>query len=213
MPTILFYFDFVLPHAYIAFHRLPQVLGGLAWQVQYRPVVQEGFFKAHHAASPAAVMARDAGSLHQAQWLAGQSDLPFVVPARYPFNAVVWSQMALASSPHGQPSRQVCETFFNAIWQNGCDPDDPATQQQAWQEATALLPSVRDMEENPQIRQDLEELGQAALAHGVFELPGFVLVPETPEHGASQVFYGLEGLPMLREAVLARQRFGGTVQL
>ena len=208
MPTTLFYFDFVSPHAYIAFHRLPQVLGGLAWQVQYRPVVLDGFFQAHHAASPAAIAARNAWILRHAQWLAGQSDLPFVAPARYPFNAAAWSRMALASSPHGQPSRQVCEAFFNAIWQNGCDPDDPAMQQQAWQEATALLPSVRDVD-SPQAGQDLAELGQAAQAHGVFEVPSFVLVPETPEQVASQVFCGLDGLPMLREAVLARQRFDG----
>jgi hypothetical protein len=63
--------------------------------------------------------------------------------------------------------------------------------------------------QSPQAGQALAELGQAALAHGVFEVPSFVLAPETPEHGASQVFCGLEGLPMLREAVLARQRFDG----
>ena len=40
MPTILFYFDFSSPCAYIAFHQLPQVLADLAWQIQYRPVRQ-----------------------------------------------------------------------------------------------------------------------------------------------------------------------------
>ncbi|MDO5653680.1 MAG: DsbA family protein, partial [Brachymonas sp.] len=53
MPTILFYFDFVSPYAYLAFHRLPQVLGGLAWRVQYRPVVLGGLFKAQGNTSPA----------------------------------------------------------------------------------------------------------------------------------------------------------------
>ena len=211
MPTILFYFDFVSPYVYIAFHQLPKVLGGLAWQMQYRPVVLDVFFKEHHAASPSAIAAKQAWRLRHAQWLAKQSGLPFVAPARDPFNDAAWSQMALASSPHGQPNRQVCETFFNAIWQYGGDPDDPAVQQQAWLDATALLPSVRDVKDL-KIRQEQAELSQAAQAHGVFKVPSLVLIPETSEHGSLQVFCGMEGLSMLREAVLTRQFFDGAEQ-
>ena len=211
MPTILFYFDFGSPYAYIALHQLPQVLGGLAWQMQYRPVVLDVFFKEHHAASPSAIAAKQAWSLRHAQWLAKQSGLPFVAPARYPFNDAAWSQMALASSPHGQPNRQACEAFFSAIWQYGWDPENPAVQQRAWQDATKLLPSVREVN-SPQIEQELTDLGQAALAHGVFKVPSLVLIPETSEHGSLQVFCGMEGLSMLREAVLTRQFFDGAEQ-
>ena len=208
MPTILFYFDFVSPYAYLAFHRLPHVLRDMAWQVQYRPVVVAGLLEALNSTPPSSIPAKHAWIQRHVQWLAEQDGLPFRMPARHPFYPITWLRMALASSAHGLPGRQVCETLFNTIWQHGLDPDDPAVQQQAWQDATALLPaSVRSMHD-PLVKQELRDLGQSALAQGVFGVPAFVLLPEDDEKGASEVFWGVEGLPMLREAVRMRQIFG-----
>ncbi len=39
MPIIHFYFDFVSPYAYVAFHALPRTLAGLPYQVVHRPLV------------------------------------------------------------------------------------------------------------------------------------------------------------------------------
>ena len=207
MPTILFYFDFVSPYAYLAFHRLPHVLRDLAWQVQYRPVLLGGLLQALNSTSPASIPAKHAWIERHVRWLAARDQLPFMMPARHPFHPVVWLRMALASNAKGQPGRQVCETLFNAIWQHGHDPDDPVVQQQAWRDATALLPAPLRSAHDPQVKQELIDLGQAALAQGVFGVPACVLLPEAVDKGAPEVFWGIEGLPMLRDAVGVRQTF------
>ncbi|MDO4769552.1 MAG: DsbA family protein [Brachymonas sp.] len=219
MPTVLFYFDFASSIAYVMFHRLPHVLAGLAWQVHYRPVSQAavGFDEnGLEAKKQTAAANQSAESLHDVQALAAHDGLPFRWPVNVALQSAAWLHMAQASSVHGQPSRQVCETLLNAIWQTGQDPDDPAVQQQAWQAATALLPSVRDVHQ-PAVLQALEQeiannmqaaRQQSALQQGAWAaLPSCVLLPADGTDASPQVFAGLEGLPLLREAVRARQDF------
>ena len=196
MPTILFYFDFSSPCAYIAFHQLPQVLADLAWQIQYRPVRQAILCK----------QSDEAASHADAASIAAQQGLSFQWPARTTFQVEPWLHMALAADPYGQPGRQVCETLFHAIWQHGHDPDNLAVQQQAWQDATALLPAMRDVHDS-QVMQELLAHEQAARAHGVHQLPCCTLLPADGDSGSPQNFLGLSGLPLLREAVGARQAF------
>ena len=200
MPTILFYFDFLSPCAYIAFHQLPQVLADLARQIQYRPVRQAILCS----------QSDEAASHADAAFIAAQQGLPFQWPARATFQAEPWLRMALAADPYGQPGRQVCETLLQAIWQHGHDPDDGVVQQQAWQDATALLPAVRDVHD-PQVAQEvMQELlahEQAARAHGVHQLPCCTLLPTDGSSESPQNFLGLSSLPLLREAVRARQVF------
>ena len=206
MPIILFYFDFASPYAYVAFHQLPQTLGGMAWQVQYRPVAQPRLRPAPGDLDLAAtsLARRQDGAQCHMQGLAAQHRLPLRWPAVYPFESTAWLHMALAASPHGQPGRHVCETLFNAIWQHGHNPDDSTVQQQAWHDATALLPVVRNVPDQ-QLQQELLRLEQAARAHGVWDVPSFVLMPQDETGGAPEIFCGVESLPMLREAVQARQ--------
>ncbi|MDO4794734.1 MAG: DsbA family protein [Brachymonas sp.] len=218
MPTIFFYFDFASPIAYVMFHRLPHVLAGLAWQLHYRPVLQAALRVAEQgqgAAGLAAAIHQPAKPPDDAQALAMRAGLPFRWPVNLAFQSGPWLRMALASSVHGQPSRQVCETLLNAIWQSGQDPDDPTVQQRAWQEATALLPSVRDWHQ-PAVAQalveELADIAQAARQQGAWQqsawaVPSCVLLPDDASRESPQVFAGVEGLPLLREAVRARQGF------
>lgn len=218
MPIILFYFDFASPIAYVMFHRLPHVLAGLAWQVHYRPVSQAavGFDENSLKAEKQVMVAnRSAESLHDVQALAAHDGLPFRWPVNMAFQSAAWLRMAQASSVHGQPSRQVCETLLNAIWQMGQDPDDLAVRQQAWQAATALLPSVRDVHQPAVLQMLAQEIAnneqaarqQCALQQSAWALPGCVLLPANGADAPPQVFAGLEGLSLLREAVRARQGF------
>ena len=52
MPIIHFYFDFVSPYAYVAFHALPRTLAGLPYQVVHRPLVLGALLKAHGTPVP-----------------------------------------------------------------------------------------------------------------------------------------------------------------
>lgn len=188
MPTIWFYFDFACAHAYIALHQLPHVLQGLSWQVRYCPIAC--------AAAP-----KDA-DLTQAQQLAHTMQLPLLPPAVFPFDSTAWLHMALAAAPHGQPSRYICTALLHAIWQHGHNPQDANVQQQAWQDATALLPHTSDRH-NPRVKTILAANHALATQHHINITPSFVLqaTPNTPAH----ILYGLDALPKLRAAVQACQ--------
>lgn len=217
MPTIHFYFDFASPIAYVMFHQLPHVLAGLAWQLHYRPVLQAGERMPEQGQGSvlAAVPISQSEPLHDVLALAEREGLPFRWPVNLAFQSEPWLRMAQASSVHAQPSRQVCETLLNAIWQTGQDPDDPAVQQQAWQAATALLPSVRDVHQPVVLRALEQEIAnntqiaqqQGAWQSGLGAVPSCVLLPADETDASPQVFAGLQGLPLLREAVCARQGF------
>lgn len=210
MPTILFYFDFASPIAYVMFHQLPHVLAGLAWQLHYRPVLQAEVGLGQLGQGEAGLKAASAQTVrpfHDVAELAEREGLPFRWPVNLAFQSEPWLRMAQASSVHAQPSRQVCETLLNAIWQTGQDPDDPTVQQQAWQAATSLLPSVRDWR-HPLVAQALaEEIASAAKAaqqQGLWAVPSCVLLPADETDASPQIFAGLQGLLLLREAVRAR---------
>ena len=85
LPVIHFYFDFVSPYACLAFHQLPKVLDGLAYQVRYRPVLLGGLLKAHGTPAPVDMPQRMAWSRQHTRWLAEQAGLPFDWPVQHPF--------------------------------------------------------------------------------------------------------------------------------
>lgn len=202
MPTIHFYFDFVSPYAYVAFHALPRTLAGLPYHVVYRPLVLGALLKAHGTPVPVGLRPKRDWLFRHASWLAREQGLDFALPAVHPFNSIPWLRMALAASPQGEPGRHVCESLFNAIWQGGRDADDVALREQVWQDLVHALPAVRDPADAI-VKQELFAIGEAALKHGVFGVPTCVLLPQE-EGGAPEVFWGVEGMPMLREALLAR---------
>ncbi|MGC9561588.1 2-hydroxychromene-2-carboxylate isomerase [Brachymonas sp.] len=208
MPVVHFFFDVVSPYAYLAFHLLPQTLEGLACRVNYRPVVLGALLKAHGTPPPVQLPPKRDWIRRHTLWLAGQHGLPMRMPAVHPFRSLPWLRMALASSPHGLPSRYVCETLFQAIWEEGRDPDDADFQQEIWQAMTALLPEVRDPA-GEAVKAELFALGEEALRLGVFGVPTFVLQTASAATGEGTddhaLFWGVDSLPMLRDALLACQ--------
>ncbi len=205
MPEIHFFLDFNSNYAYLAFHQLPRALDGLAYQVVHRPMLLGALFKAHGTVSPAMLAPKRDWIYRHTTWLAQQQGVPFEMPAVHPFQSVHWLRMALAASPQGLPGRQVCETLFNAVWQGGRDANDADYQQQVWQELVRDLPQVRDPADAA-VKAELFANGDAALQHGVFGAPTFVLMPPAGQENAqAQLFWGLDSLPMLRDAVAAQQ--------
>ncbi|MBP6320444.1 MAG: DsbA family protein, partial [Rubrivivax sp.] len=55
MQRIVFHFDVVSPFAYLAFERLPQVLQGCSYEVDYRPVLFAGLLQHWGQKGPAEI--------------------------------------------------------------------------------------------------------------------------------------------------------------
>lgn len=194
---IAFYFDPISPYAYLAFERLPETLMGLSVRVRYKPVLFAGLLKAHGQRGPAEIVPKRDWTYRHVGWLAQHHGLPLDLPAAHPFNPLALLRLALActtSDAPGECNRYVAEQVFRHVWRGGQDANEPAR----LAELEALLQDHMQQRQKTWLAPDSEEVKQRlrtnteeALALGLFGVPAMVV--------NGRVFWGLDGLPMLRD--------------
>ena len=189
MKRITFYLDFISPYAWLAFERLPEVLEGLSYSVAYKPVLLGALLAQHANPGPAGIAPKRDWTYRHVTWLGHAHGIGLQMPARHPFNPLPLLRQALACSDDGHINRYVAGTVLRHVWQGGqdaLDADRMATL------ATALAEQVREGQgitsETPKAL--LRANTEAAQAAGVFGVPAFEV--------DGKLFWGLDGLPMLR---------------
>ena len=197
MKLLSFWFDPISPYAYLAFERLPQVLEGLSYCVDYRPVLFAGLLKHFGHKGPAEIAPKRAWTYRDVAWRAHVQGTPLDMPVQHPFNPLPLLRLALASAPAGgTPNRRVVEALFHHVWRGGLDPSCP-------QRLAALRQSLAP-ERDPdgeEIKAELRAAGAQALAQEVFGVPTVVW--------EGRAFWGDDALPMLRAALLGDPWFEG----
>ncbi len=170
MKTLRFYLDPISPYAALAFWRLPEVLAGRHYTVDYVPILFAAALKAHGSKGPAEIPGKRDWTYRQVLWRARQWQLPLSLPASHPFNPLPLLRLGWACAPAGKtPSRWVVEQLFAHAWQSdGAEAADPARLAQL---AKLLAPQRATDEEAAKTR--LREATDAALAAGVFGVPTF----------------------------------------
>ncbi len=196
MQRIDFHFDPVSPFAYLAFEQLPQALAGCSYEVAYRPVLFAGLLQHWGHQGPAELEPKRAWTFRHVNWLAHRAGVVLDTPAVHPFNPLPLLRLALASDAQLQPSRLVVETVFRHVWRGGADAVSP---ERLTALATQLAPALDPA--GPQVKQALRDNTDAAVRAGVFGVPGFTL--------AGRSFWGLDSLPMLRDALQGGAWFQG----
>jgi 2-hydroxychromene-2-carboxylate isomerase len=179
-----FWFDPVSPFAYLAFEHLPTALEGCTYAVEYRPVLFAGLLKHWGHKGPAEIEPKRAWTVRHVAWLARRHGVTLLQPSVHPFNPLPLLRLALAAGPN----RRVVEALMRHVWRGGGDASDPARLEALTRE---LAPS-RDPSSND-VKAELRTSTDAAIALGVFGVPSFML--------EGRVFWGLDALPMLREAL------------
>ena len=192
MKRITFHFDPISPFAYLAFERLPQVLAGCSYEVEYRPVLFAGLLQHWGTKGPAEVEPKRAWTFRHVAWLAQHHGVAMHTPAVHPFNPLPLLRLALACGPN----RRVAEALFRHVWVGGAD----ATDATRLQELTASLVPVRDPA-GDDVKRELRQATEAAIAKGIFGVPAFEL--------DGRLFWGLDALNMLRDALLGGAWFEG----
>ena len=196
MKHITCYIDFISPYAWLAFEELPQALMGLSYSMTYKPLLFAALLKHHGQLGPAEISAKRDWTYRQVQWLAHSKGRTLDMPAAHPFNPLGLLRLAIATDPNGQPNRYVCETVFKHVWAGGQDAADP-TRLAALTQQLAPARDPGDASVKAQLRTHTEE----AIARGVFGVPAFEV--------DGKVFWGLDGLPMLRAYLQGDAWFDG----
>jgi 2-hydroxychromene-2-carboxylate isomerase len=196
MKHITCYLDFISPYAWLAFEELPQALMGLSYSVTYKPMLFAALLKHHGQLGPAEIPAKRDWTYRQVQWLAHSKGRTLDMPAAHPFNPLGLLRLAIATDPNGQPNRYVCETVFRHVWVGGQDAAD-ATRLAVLTQQLAPARDPDDASVKAQLRAHAEE----AITKGVFGVPAFEV--------DGKVFWGLDGLPMLRAYLQGDAWFDG----
>ena len=193
MKHIVFHFDVISPFAWLAFERLPQVLEGFSVNVEYRPVLLAGLLQHWGSKGPAEIEPKRQWTFRHVHWLAAQQGTPLDTPAVHPFNPLPLLRLALACGPN----RRVVEALFRHAWVGGADAVDPARVAAL----TAALAPQRDPN-GTEVKAELRQATEAAAAAGIFGVPTFEC--------EGRLFWGLDALPMLRDALQDGPWFQGT---
>ena len=192
MKRIAFHFDPISPFAYLAFERLPQVLAGCSYEVAYRPVLFAGLLQHWGTKGPAEVEPKRAWTFRHVAWLAQRHGIAMQTPAVHPFNPLPLLRLAVACGPN----RHVVEALFRHVWLGGADPTDAAR----LAELTATLAPPRDPA-GADVKAELRQATDGAIAAGIFGVPTFEL--------DGRLFWGVDALDMLRDALLGDAWFEG----
>lgn len=192
MKPLVFRFDFISPFAYLAFERLPQVLQGCSYAVEYRPLLFAGLLKQWGQKGPAEIEPKRAWTFRHVHWLARQHGIALDTPAVHPFNPLPLLRLALACGPN----RRVVETIFRHVWVGGMDAVDAARVAAL---RAALSPAIDP--DGDEVKRALRQHTEDALAAGVFGVPDIEL--------EGRHFWGLDALPMLRDALQGGVWFDG----
>lgn len=186
MRHITFHFDFLSPYAYLAFEKLPEVLKGLSYEVDYRPILFAGLLKHHGQLGPAEIPPKRDWTYRQVLWLAHAHGIPMQLPAAHPFNPLGLLRLALACGEGGLVNRYVAEAVFRHAWRGGAD----AVDAQRLADLRAQLQPRRDPA-GEDVKAELKANTDEAIARGVFGVPTYEV--------DGRIFWGFDGLPMLRE--------------
>ena len=192
MRRLVFWFDPISPFAYLAFERLPQVLAGCSYEVQYRPVLFAGLLKHWGQKGPAEIEPKRAWTFRQVQWLAQHHGVALQVPTQHPFNPLPLLRLLLACGPN----RQRVEAVFRHVWVGGADANDAAR----LAALTAQLVPARDPASDD-VKRELRQAGDDALQRDVFGVPTVEL--------DGRLFWGLDGLDMVAAALQGDPWFDG----
>jgi 2-hydroxychromene-2-carboxylate isomerase len=193
MKPLIFHFDPISPFAYLAFERLPQELAGCSYAVEYRPLLFASLLQAWAHKGPAEIEPKRAWTFRHVSWLAHHHGIELQTPAMHPFNPLPLLRLLVACGPN----RHVTEAVFRHVWIGGEDPNDPAR----LAELTALLAPARDPA-GVEVKAELRRLSEDAVARGLFGVPTVEL--------DGRFYWGLDALPMVRDALLGGRWFQGT---
>lgn len=200
-----FYYDPISPYAHLAFAQLPEALMGLSVRLRYRPVLFAAMLKAGGQKGPAEITGKREWTYRQVSWQAQRMGVALDLPQAHPFNPLAVLRLGLAAADEqGATNRWVTEQLFAHVWQGGADANDPARLSEL---SARLQAHVRDRggvwldPQSESVKAQLRRNTDAALQAGVFGVPTCVW--------QGQVFWGLDALPMLRDAIDGGAWFAG----
>jgi len=179
LKQIDWYFDFISPFSYLQselLHALPADV-----QVSFKPLLFAGLLKHWDNVGPAEIAPKRTWIFEQCLWFAHQHDIPLKLPAQHPFNPLPLLRLCVALGC----GQDVVHRLFRFVWQEGKLPTDVV----AWEALLQELQATPAMLDAPEVKQQLRDNGESAIAAKVFGVPSAVV--------DNRCFWGVDSTDML----------------
>lgn len=200
MPRVIFYFDFGSPNAYLAHKVIPAIEARTGVKFEYVPALLGGIFKATGNQSPAQAFANIPSKLayegkETQRFVKKHGITEYARNPHFPVNTLQIMRGAVAAQQLGLFEPYV-EAVYRAMWVDGLKMDDPSVIETAL--TTAGLPAGQLMAliGDPDVKAKLIANTEAAVAHGVFGSPSFLV--------GDELFFGKDRLREVEEEIAAQ---------
>lgn len=162
---IQFYFDFLSPYSYLAWTWVRES----ELQIEVVPVVLAQVIHHYETKGPAEIAPKRNYLWKHCLRTAKERNIPFVMPAKLPFNSSYALRMVIASGG----DIRVVDALFRAAWEKGLDIGDP--------DIVLAIPECSTLDEqasHKDSRRQLKKNVAQALENKVFGTPTFIVGDE-----------------------------------
>lgn len=161
--SIVWYFDFVSPFAWLQWPQVKALVGERA--VALRPILFAGVLDRVGQKGPAEIPAKREFIYRHVLWRARQAGYPLRFPPRHPFNPLAALRLCIAA---GSDVRAV-EAIFDWIWGQGREGDTVEALAPVAERLGIADPAAAVAD--PAVKARLKANFDAAMAEGVFGVP------------------------------------------
>lgn len=186
--TIEFFFDIASPWSYLASTQIASISERYSAELQYRPFLLGGVFKATHNQSPVSIPAKATYMMKDIKRWCERYKVDFTMPNNFPINSLLPMRCLNALEPGKLP--EATKTLFEAYWIDGKDISDSDT-------LIDLLGDDIIEKANQEItKEKLKMATLEAVKRGAFGAPTFYVEDE--------MFFGADRLDMLEYFLTSR---------
>lgn len=192
--TVDFYFDFGSPAAYLAYTQLPKLALDTGAQVVMKPMLLGGVFQATGNRPPISVPLKGSYLFTDMARYAKRYGVPLTMNPHFPINTITLMRADVGLTHQGSPQLGAYrDAVFKAIWVDKQNLNDPTTVATVLATAGLDPVAVMALASDPQIKEQLKAVTQAAVDRGVFGAPSFFV--------GDDMFWGQDRLDFVREAL------------
>ena len=192
--TVDFYLDFGSPAAYLAWTQLPTICAETGARLVLKPVLLGGVFQATGNRAPMTVPLKGSYLFVDLARFARRYGVPLNFNPNFPINTLTLMRAAVGLQKNADPRfDDYCAAMFQAIWVDGKNMNDAAVVGAVLAQAGFDPQALLALSSEPDVKDELKALTEAAVQRGVFGAPTFFVV--------DQMFWGQDRLDFVREAL------------
>ncbi|MBM97366.1 MAG: disulfide bond formation protein DsbA [Oceanospirillaceae bacterium] len=174
MNTVDFYYDFISPAAYLAFTQLPELCKRHDAQLNYKPMLLGGVFKATGITPPATIpsklawVQRDFARYAERYGVAFQQNPHFIFNTVNAMRGAIWAADTNCLEAYNQ-------AMFQAAWADAKDLGDKEVLADIMNSAGLDSAAMLDTIAQPECKGALIEATEQAVINGVFGAPTMIV--------------------------------------